>query len=665
MVKCTRCGKEIEWNPRFFELVQKYERNEWKNLFPNQKKRVKERLERKGIFMILDADGTLHDCQVELARVAEQVFSDKAVYQCLICKATLIGAEIQKHFREEHENVVWYNEREEFLSDHHRDDAFWEEMTDAPTREAISDYGKWRFFYRNDILNFTLEKYVVAINEATALKKLEIPELGPKQVANLEDQGIITLKNLLELDPNDLSKKISGVSKRMLMEWKIECEKLTIPLKESSRKNQVALEALIDLERSLPHAPTDLEMDEFKILKILTNPLAENKQKLVVRLEGIAKKFIEKGLRPYYCHNCKKIHRRGEFYQDHKIYARIILNFGDLKLPNCENKKEVNITKLNENKIQYLQQLQPSTPLTINPLAKRDDLTAIYPSIDTSIKTSIAGVYYANSLSILKTLSPNTPLNLKPEPTNPHDPNAIEVIYQETKLGYIRRNLNMDLLRITNEGRSILCKFIGLKTHNQGEKVMEEGHIEISYLNREELLRIMDFGDHEKDQFLREHFSLSDENFFMKVIDQSIKKFGVWHDGNLLGSLSREQLSDEELNQNQEIGCYFYSYKPARSTYYDDDFHLYDDDYDSYEEVYDFCNEHEYLEPAEAVIFFKTFDDQKFLTVLKGILELINLGYTRNLRHFQKLGDKAADKLKQLITSNPEFKAILDLIIEQ
>jgi len=72
-------------------------------------------------------------------------------------------------------------------------------------------------------------KPLFAVSETTPLKELSIKGLGEKRMELLEEQGIITLKNLKELDPNLLAQKISGITSKMLLEWKKECEILLNP----------------------------------------------------------------------------------------------------------------------------------------------------------------------------------------------------------------------------------------------------------------------------------------------------------------------------------------------------------------------------------------------------------------------------------------------------
>lgn len=70
---------------------------------------------------------------------------------------------------------------------------------------------------------------LVKISEKTPLKKLKISGLGQARKSNLEIQGIITIHDLKEADLEDLASNIRGISKRMLLDWKGECEKFLNP----------------------------------------------------------------------------------------------------------------------------------------------------------------------------------------------------------------------------------------------------------------------------------------------------------------------------------------------------------------------------------------------------------------------------------------------------
>jgi hypothetical protein len=73
------------------------------------------------------------------------------------------------------------------------------------------------------------EKKKKAISTETPLKSLKISQLGPTRLLSLEAENIITIENLKETNLGILADKIKGISKKMLLNWKSECEKLINP----------------------------------------------------------------------------------------------------------------------------------------------------------------------------------------------------------------------------------------------------------------------------------------------------------------------------------------------------------------------------------------------------------------------------------------------------
>ncbi len=67
------------------------------------------------------------------------------------------------------------------------------------------------------------------VNEITELSSLNIPGLGKARLGHLKNKGIITIANLKEASLGVLAEGIRGISKKMLLEWKSECERLINP----------------------------------------------------------------------------------------------------------------------------------------------------------------------------------------------------------------------------------------------------------------------------------------------------------------------------------------------------------------------------------------------------------------------------------------------------
>ena len=54
----------------------------------------------------------------------------------------------------------------------------------------------------------------------------------------------------------------------------------------------------------------------------------------------------------------------------------------------------------------------------------------------------IAGFTYYDGLDVIGDLKLGAPVTLKSEPENPHDPNAVAIYYEGTKLGYVPQYKN-------------------------------------------------------------------------------------------------------------------------------------------------------------------------------------------------------------------------------
>jgi len=70
----------------------------------------------------------------------------------------------------------------------------------------------------------------------------------------------------------------------------------------------------------------------------------------------------------------------------------------------------------------------------------------------------IAGFRYYDGAAALPELQPGTPLTLRPEPDNVHDPCAVAILHRGRKLGYIPRFLNRQLSRLLQDEVAITCK---------------------------------------------------------------------------------------------------------------------------------------------------------------------------------------------------------------
>jgi len=60
----------------------------------------------------------------------------------------------------------------------------------------------------------------------------------------------------------------------------------------------------------------------------------------------------------------------------------------------------------------------------------------------------IAGFTYYDGVEVIEKLTLGTVVTLKPEPENPHDPDAVAIYYDKTKLGYVTRAKNCEVSQL-------------------------------------------------------------------------------------------------------------------------------------------------------------------------------------------------------------------------
>jgi hypothetical protein len=68
----------------------------------------------------------------------------------------------------------------------------------------------------------------------------------------------------------------------------------------------------------------------------------------------------------------------------------------------------------------------------------------------------IAGFTYYNGVDVFESLKIGTPLSLKAEPENLHDPNAVAIYYKDEQIGYVPRVANELLRKFLNLNHSDL-----------------------------------------------------------------------------------------------------------------------------------------------------------------------------------------------------------------
>lgn len=70
----------------------------------------------------------------------------------------------------------------------------------------------------------------------------------------------------------------------------------------------------------------------------------------------------------------------------------------------------------------------------------------------------VAGLGYYDVKTAIHSIQPGAALRLVAEPTNPHDPFAVEIWYGDYKLGYVPRSDNRHLSRLLQQGATLTCE---------------------------------------------------------------------------------------------------------------------------------------------------------------------------------------------------------------
>lgn len=68
----------------------------------------------------------------------------------------------------------------------------------------------------------------------------------------------------------------------------------------------------------------------------------------------------------------------------------------------------------------------------------------------------IAGFGYHEGLDVIEHLNIGTKVDLRFEPDNPHDPEAVAIYYEDTKIGYVPSEKNSDIFRFLYFGHDDL-----------------------------------------------------------------------------------------------------------------------------------------------------------------------------------------------------------------
>jgi hypothetical protein len=99
------------------------------------------------------------------------------------------------------------------------------------------------------------------------------------------------------------------------------------------------------------------------------------------------------------------------------------------------------------------------------PLAKPDPATLVRPSKATLLIQSspLAGSQYHALPDLVSQIRVGDSLTLKREPTNTHDANAIQVLWQDQLLGFVPRRENKAIARAMDRGEPLVARVVVLR----------------------------------------------------------------------------------------------------------------------------------------------------------------------------------------------------------
>jgi len=164
-------------------------------------------------------------------------------------------------------------------------------------------------------------------------------------------------------------------------------------------------------------------------------------EKNLLKIEENEMYLISMGLKPYYCTKCKHKHKKGKILKTHAEFADIIGNVSQLLL-----KIDVNVLK-------------------------------------NSFESQIVGIYYTSMGNYISKLARYTKLDLIHEPENIYDRNAIKVMHNGRKLGYIPKFANRRVLNIMEHCINVKCFLLFYSNcFAKNEFSPERAGIEIIYL---------------------------------------------------------------------------------------------------------------------------------------------------------------------------------------
>ena len=96
-------------------------------------------------------------------------------------------------------------------------------------------------------------------------------------------------------------------------------------------------------------------------------------------------------------------------------------------------------------------------------------------------QSPLAGFQYYEGRDLWNMMRAGDPLQLLREPQNPHDTNAVRVLWRNEMLGYIPRRENSDVARQMDRGAPVKARIVRLKeARNPWQRIEFEVYVELS-----------------------------------------------------------------------------------------------------------------------------------------------------------------------------------------
>jgi len=97
--------------------------------------------------------------------------------------------------------------------------------------------------------------------------------------------------------------------------------------------------------------------------------------------------------------------------------------------------------------------------LSLITLGKKSVAATVINNKEILLLTSpVAGFQFYNGNLLWKTLRPNDPLLLMPEPENPYDEQAVKVMWNDDQLGYVPREDNTTISQMLARGQVLVAR---------------------------------------------------------------------------------------------------------------------------------------------------------------------------------------------------------------